>query len=154
MLGVARANVALFHRYDMLNLLRPARPLGLEEKPVAAVGGAGLVGLIGLPGAAEQLQRVGQVAHNGVFRSLEDVLRFYAQRDTQPQKWYPHDTHGRPQKFDDLPERYQANIDRQPPFDRQPGDPPSFSDDDVRDIVAFLNAFTDGYTPGAATTQR
>lgn len=92
--------------------------------------------------------------HNGVFRSLEDVLRFYAQRDTQPQKWYPHDVHGRLQKFDDLPERYQANIDRQPPFDRQPGDPPSFSDDDVRDIVAFLNAFTDGYTPGAATTQR
>lgn len=92
--------------------------------------------------------------HNGVFHSLEDVVRFYAERDTQPPKWYPHDAHGRAQKFDDLPERYQANIDRQPPFDRQPGDPPRLSDDDVRDVVAFLNALTDGYTPGAATAQR
>ena len=92
--------------------------------------------------------------HNGVFRSLEDVVRFYAQRDTQPQNWYPRDAHGNSRKFDDVPERYRGNIDRQAPFDRQAGDPPSFSDDDVRDIVAFLNTLTDGYSAGAATAQR
>ena len=27
--------------------------------------------------------------HNGALHSLSDVVRFYAERDTQPQKWYP-----------------------------------------------------------------
>ena len=29
--------------------------------------------------------------HNGVFHRLEDVVRFYAERDTAPEKWYPRD---------------------------------------------------------------
>ena len=32
--------------------------------------------------------------HNGVFHRLEDVVRFYAERDTQPQKWYPRGADG------------------------------------------------------------
>jgi cytochrome c peroxidase len=86
--------------------------------------------------------------HNGVFHQLGDVVRFYAERDSQPQKWYPRAVNGGAQKFDDLPEAYRANIDRQPPFDRHIGDQPSLSDRDVEDIVAFLNALTDGYEPG------
>jgi len=27
--------------------------------------------------------------HNGVFHSLSEVVRFYAERDTKPQQWYP-----------------------------------------------------------------
>jgi cytochrome c peroxidase len=85
--------------------------------------------------------------HNGVFHRLEDAVRFYAERDTQPQKWYPRAANGETQKFDDLPEAYRDNLDRQPPFDRRMGDQPPLSDRDVDDIVAFLNTLTDGYEP-------
>ena len=32
--------------------------------------------------------------HNGVFHTLKEVIEFYAQRDTNPHKWYPMDRHG------------------------------------------------------------
>jgi len=83
--------------------------------------------------------------HNGVFHRLDDAVRFYAERDTQPQKWYPSGKDGAVLKFDDLPLQYRGNIDRQAPFDRAPGDRPALSDEDVQNIVAFLNALTDGY---------
>jgi cytochrome c peroxidase len=86
--------------------------------------------------------------HNGIFHRLDDVVRFYAERDSQPQKWYARAANGGTQKFDDLPEAYRANLDRQPPLDRQIGDQPALSERDVEDIVTFLNALTDGYEPG------
>jgi cytochrome c peroxidase len=82
--------------------------------------------------------------HNGVFNRLEDVLHFYAERDTQPQKWYP-TAAGAVHKFDDLPAEYQINVDRLPPFDRHAGDEPAFGEEDIKDLVAFLNTLTDGY---------
>ncbi len=84
--------------------------------------------------------------HNGYFHRLEDVVRFYAERDTQPQKWYPRAADGSIAKFDDLPMQYRGNVDTRAPFDRHPGDAPALSDADVGDIVAFLNTLTDGYT--------
>ena len=45
--------------------------------------------------------------HNGALHSLEDVVRFYAERDTQPQKWYPRASDGSVLKFDDLPAAYR-----------------------------------------------
>jgi cytochrome c peroxidase len=83
--------------------------------------------------------------HNGVFHSLIDVVRFYAERDTAPQKWYPHAPNGRVLKFDDLPAAYVANLDVQAPFDRRPGDAPALSEQDIQDIVAFLQTLDDGY---------
>jgi cytochrome c peroxidase len=83
--------------------------------------------------------------HNGVFHRLEDVVRFYAERDTQPQKWYPRGANGTTLKYDDLPRRYRGNLDTKAPFDRHAGDPPAFSEADIKDIVIFLNALTDGY---------
>jgi cytochrome c peroxidase len=83
--------------------------------------------------------------HNGVFHRLEDVVRFYAERDTQPQKWYPHGVDGAVVKFDDLPPQYRGNVDTQAPFDRHIGDPPALSEADISDILAFLNTLTDGY---------
>jgi cytochrome c peroxidase len=85
--------------------------------------------------------------HNGAVHRLTDVVRFYAERDSQPQKWYPRPANGAAQKFDDLPAVYQGNVDRIAPFDRHLGDPPPFSERDVADIVAFLNTLTDGYRP-------
>jgi cytochrome c peroxidase len=83
--------------------------------------------------------------HNGVFHSLSDVVRFYAERDTKPEKWYSHAADGRILKFDDLPVAYVANLDAQAPFDRHTGDAPAFSEQDIQDIVAFLETLTDGY---------
>jgi cytochrome c peroxidase len=82
--------------------------------------------------------------HNGAFHRLEDAVRFYAERDTQPQKWYPPGADGVTVKFDDLPVQYQGNIDIQAPFDRHGGDSPALSEEDVKHIVAFLNTLTDG----------
>lgn len=85
--------------------------------------------------------------HNGAIHSLEDAVRFYAQRDTQPQKWYPRKPDGTVDKFDDLPPQYRTNVNMEPPFGGKPGDKPVLSDADVRDIVAFLKTLTDGYRP-------
>jgi cytochrome c peroxidase len=85
--------------------------------------------------------------HNGVFHRLEDVVRFYAERDTRPQQWYPHAVNGVTLKFDDLPAQYRDNVDTLAPFDRRIGDQPALSEADIKDIVAFLNTLTDGWRP-------
>jgi cytochrome c peroxidase len=85
--------------------------------------------------------------HNGVLHRLEDVVRFYAERDTQPQQWYSHGKDGATEKYDDLPERYRGNVDVQPPFDRHLGEAPALSNADIEDILAFLHTLSDGFTP-------
>lgn len=82
--------------------------------------------------------------HNGYFKSLREVLRFYATRDTEPQRWYPKDAQGSVKKFDDLPPMYQANLDRQPPLDqRKVGSAVALSEADIDDLLAFLDTLTD-----------
>jgi cytochrome c peroxidase len=66
--------------------------------------------------------------HNGVFHRLEDAVRFYARRDTDP---------------DDLPARFVKNVDMLSPFDRHPGAPPAMNDAEIEDVVAFLATLTD-----------
>jgi len=92
--------------------------------------------------------RRGVFLHNGAFHSLGDVVRFYAERDTQPQKWYPRARDGGVLKYDDLPAMYRANLDVQVPFDRHAGDVAALSAQDVADIVAFLNTLNDGFPKG------
>ncbi|SEJ52396.1 cytochrome c peroxidase [Paraburkholderia diazotrophica] len=86
--------------------------------------------------------------HNGIYHSLEDVVRFYAQRDTNPEKFYPV-VKGKVQKFDDLPKKYWANLNTDPPFDRKPGDKPAMDESEIKDVVAFLKTLTDGYQSDA-----
>jgi cytochrome c peroxidase len=81
--------------------------------------------------------------HNGVVHSLGDAVRFYAERDTRPQKWYPRKWFGGLQVFNDLPTEFQVNIDREPPFGGKPGEAPSLSDVDIKDIVVFLETLSD-----------
>lgn len=83
--------------------------------------------------------------HNGAFHSLRDVVAFYAERDTNPGKWYPRDASGRVRVFDDLPERYRGNVDMEPPFGRRPGARPALTSSEIDDIVAFIETLTDGY---------
>ena len=81
--------------------------------------------------------------HNGVFHDLAQAVRFYAGRDLAPVRWYGRDSHGRVRRFDDLPERYQGNLNRDPPFGKRPGAQPALSEAEVRDVVAFLRTLTD-----------
>ena len=67
--------------------------------------------------------------HNGVFTSLEEVVRFYVERDL------------RPERIDDLPARYLGNLNRDPPFGARPALTPA----EIADVVAFLGTLTDGY---------
>ena len=110
--------------------------------------------------------------HNGVMRSLEQAVRFYATRDTMPELWYPtaggrakarndrsfptyglfktQVVGGKVRKYDDLPERYAANIDPQMPLDgRARGAKPPLGERDVQDLICFLETLTDGYQPPA-----
>jgi cytochrome c peroxidase len=81
--------------------------------------------------------------HNGQMKSLRDVVRFYNTRDTNPELWYPL-VNGVVQKFDDLPVPYRGNIDSQMPLDsRPPHSPPPMSDQDIEDLLAFLQTLTD-----------
>lgn len=84
--------------------------------------------------------------HNGMFHDLRKVVQFYVQRDTHPERWYPRRPDGSVHRFDDLPAIYQANLNVDPPFDRQPGDPPALSEAEIDDVVAFMRTLTDGYT--------
>lgn len=81
--------------------------------------------------------------HNGVVTRLEDAVRFYSERDTRPTEFYPRDAAGRARRTDDLPQRYQANLNVDPPFGGQPGDTPVLNAQEIADIVAFLNTLTD-----------
>ena len=84
--------------------------------------------------------------HNGVFKALEQVLDFYNFRDTNPEKLFPRAADGTVLKYDDLPEKYHANVDvTDPPFDRHLGDEPAMTEQDEADIIAFLKTLTDGY---------
>ncbi|HEY0202037.1 MAG TPA: cytochrome c peroxidase [Burkholderiaceae bacterium] len=89
--------------------------------------------------------------HNGVYRSLEEVMRFYVQRDTNPERFYSRDVRGRVRKYDDLPDpRYSENVNTDPPFDRKPGDKPALSEAEIRDVIAFLRTLNDGWKPPSA----
>jgi len=81
--------------------------------------------------------------HNGVFRSLREVVEFYVQRDVAPQRWYPKNADGSVRKFDDLPPPYRDNVEVGVPFAPAPGGRPRLDAAEIDDLVAFLEALTD-----------
>lgn len=83
--------------------------------------------------------------HNGSFTSLEQVLRFYVQRDTAPQKWYSRNPDGSVHKYDDLPPGLESNVNAEAPFDRQKGQVPALNEKEIADVIVFLKTLTDGY---------
>nr|WP_294524797.1 cytochrome c peroxidase [uncultured Rhodopila sp.] len=82
--------------------------------------------------------------HNGVVHTLREAVAFYAERDTEPAKWYPAGADGTLHKFDDLPAGFADNVEKGPPF----GGERHLSGADVDDLVAFLTTLTDGYRAG------
>ncbi|QIG93912.1 cytochrome-c peroxidase [Bradyrhizobium sp. 6(2017)] len=85
--------------------------------------------------------------HNGAVHSLRDSVRFYVERETRPERWYPRNADGSIDKYDDLPDRPKANVCMDPPFDRKAGDEPALTSAEIDDVVAFLGTLTDGYQP-------
>jgi cytochrome c peroxidase len=82
--------------------------------------------------------------HNGRFHSLREALRFYVERDTNPDKWYPVGPDGKVLKFNDLPPRYRKNVDiMDTPLNRNPSQTPAWNDKDVDDVIAFLKTLVD-----------
>jgi cytochrome c peroxidase len=86
--------------------------------------------------------------HNGVFRTLQEVMDFYNFRDTNPEKVYPVGADGTVQKYNDLPAQYHANVDvADPPFNRHLGEMPAMTARDEADIITFMQTLNDGYKP-------
>jgi len=91
--------------------------------------------------------------HNGVYKTLREVVAFYANRAVAPGKVYPPG-----QTFNDVPPKYRGNVNIYSPiYNHREGGPPPMSDEDIDAVVAFLNTLTDApYAPaadGAAVAQ-
>lgn len=83
--------------------------------------------------------------HNGYFSNLRDTLRFYVQRDTSPERWYPLLPDGTADKFNDLPLAYRANVNiSEVPYNRLRGMAPALSEADIDDLLQFLTTLNDG----------
>ncbi|MBB2205242.1 cytochrome-c peroxidase [Gluconacetobacter takamatsuzukensis] len=107
------------------------------------VGRADLCGLFVTPTLRNAATRHA-FFHNGVYRTLDEVMDFYVLRDVAPDRIYPKDHDGRPMRYDDLPPPYHANLDiTDAPFDRHPGDAPALTPRERQDIIAFLHMLTD-----------
>jgi cytochrome c peroxidase len=84
--------------------------------------------------------------HNGEVHSLEDAVRFYVERETRPEKWYPRRADGTVVKYDDLPAIDRTNVDvTDAPFSGRRGGRPALSQQEIKDVAAFLNTLTDDY---------
>jgi cytochrome c peroxidase len=118
----------------------------------------------------------GAFFHNGVIHSLEQAVRFYNTRDTRPELWYPtvggrakpkpdanfpsyglvtaQYVGGTTQKLDDLLAADRKNLDTQLPLDgRAAGSKDPMTEQQVTDLLCFLQTLTDGDLPGAAGAQ-
>jgi len=146
-------------------------PLRTGHAPAAPNAANGFCGMFKAPTLRNVATRQA-FFHNGVMHSLEQVVRFYNTRDTQPELWYPtvggtpkakndpgfpayglvttQYTGGKVQKYDDLPAAYAANIDTQLPMDgRAAGSAPPMSEQDIADLLCFLNTLSDADTAPA-----
>ena len=86
--------------------------------------------------------------HNGVYKSLREVVAFYARRAVAPDRIYPPG-----KKFDDVPTKYRRNINVYAPvYNRRQGAPPPLTDDEIDAVVAFLGTLTDAPSASSAAT--
>ena len=84
--------------------------------------------------------------HNGFFKSLRDVVSFYATRNTDPKRWY-----GPAGVPNDVPYAYRANvISDRVPFNRPANAGPALSEREIDDVVAFLRTLSDAPLSGRA----
>jgi len=84
--------------------------------------------------------------HNSSVATLKEAVLFYATRDTKPAKWYPVLSNLQVDKFNDLPLALRGNVNHDRPFSKKPGTQPALSDQDVDDLVEFLQTLTDEHS--------
>jgi cytochrome c peroxidase len=85
--------------------------------------------------------------HNGVFKSLREVVSFYATRNSNPKRWY-----GPTGIANDLPQAYLGNIlNDRVPFNRPATAGPALSPSEIDDVVAFLGTLSDKVPPATPT---
>lgn len=138
------------HSYDNLGVPRhPGLPrrlhasgfdLGLCNNPSLPthVSAAALCGAFKVPSLRNVAVRQA-FFHNAALTDLREVLVFYATRDTDTKRWY-----GKGPAFNDLPATYQRNVNRsEVPYDRKSGERPRLSEQDIDDVLAFLQTLTD-----------
>ncbi|NBQ87808.1 MAG: cytochrome-c peroxidase [Betaproteobacteria bacterium] len=83
--------------------------------------------------------------HNGVFKSLRDVVSFYATRNSDPVRWY-----GPAGVPNDVPLAYRGNvISDRVPFNRPANAGPALTEREIDDVVAFLRTLSDAPAPAA-----
>ncbi len=88
--------------------------------------------------------------HNGIYHNLKDVINFYVNRDSRPERVYPKLANGKVDKFNDMPPKYLDNINfSDAPFTQKLGSAPALSDAEVQDLISFLATLTDGYQNNA-----
>ncbi|MBV1776942.1 diacylglycerol kinase [Burkholderiaceae bacterium DAT-1] len=92
--------------------------------------------------------------HNGVFDNLEDVVTWYVSRDANAARWYVQADGKTPDRsYNDIPQMFQANVNvTEPPYN--PALQVSLTQQEIRDVVAFLCTLTDGYDPAKPDTYR
>ena len=72
---------------------------------------------------------------------MKDALRFYVQRDTNPEKRYASDTHRHVVKLDDSPANLRNNVDTtDEPLTRKHGEQSVWSEADIVEVEASLIA--------------
>jgi cytochrome c peroxidase len=150
-------------------------PMRTDHVPATPNAANGFCGMFKAPTLRNVATRTA-FFHNGVMHSLEQVIRFYNTRDTQPELWYPtvggtpkpkndpgfpayglvttQYTGGKVQKYNDLPAAYASNIDTQLPMDgRAAASAPPMSEQDISDLICFLNILSDADTQAAAPSK-
>lgn len=156
----ADGSLPLFTDFSYDNLGVPRNPalrqnadpssfdLGLCARPDGSLASrSDLCGAFKVPSLRNVALR-GAYFHNGRFSSLREVLQFYVQRDTRPERWYPLRADGTPDKFNDLPPAWRSNVNTQEaPYNRRIGQAPALDEAEIDELLAFLLTLSDGYRP-------
>jgi cytochrome c peroxidase len=112
------------------------------------VGVTSLCGMFKVPSLRNSALRQ-HYFHNGVFGNLNDVVTWYATRDTDPKRWYVQADGVTPDiPYNDLPQLYDANINVvEVPYN--PALAPTLNATEINELVTFLCTLTDGYDPAS-----
>lgn len=113
------------------------------EKPKALSNGA--CGAFKVPTQRNAAQRPFYF-HNGFFTDLVQTVRFYVQRDSHPERWYPQDATGKVLLFNNLPRQHARNVNRdEVPYNRKRGQKERLNDAEIADVAAFIKVLDDGF---------
>lgn len=155
------AVAALFAALGLDNLLNGVG-LGAPQHLFFDLGACGPVRSLATPDPARcgqfrtpALRNVavkGAYFHNGAFKSLDRVMDFYVNRDTQAARFYQTLAGNADVAFNDLPTSFQTNLFRGAPF--AAGATPRLTPLEQQDVIAFLCALTDGFDPARPEAYR